>query len=444
MKSPREAKKQGFSPAMKILLAYCVFYVLVDLLLFVVLPLEGRMRPAWYALQMGTALCALAVELFLLRKNREDAASLGRGLAEMPMPELLILPLWFAWSCGACLLAVGAGMASLRQNVSYLFDMFMGTLVLFPLGAYLGRKRDLRLVNALIDTGAVIFLALTLAALMSKMTGRAPFMLLGHSYGNGRQDRLAVGTNPNVTGALCLFFLAAGIYRLHAIEKLPGRLCWCAVMGVNALALYLAYSRTCMAALAAALAVYAYALIFRRIQSRGGRILWGVLGISAAAAGCAGLVYLLSPVKGAARGGALFNLSGRLTIWTLVVKALKADDSLLLRGCSPASVLSFVGSLGKFPSQVNTHNQFLEILLGQGLPALVLFSCWLLAVILKGLRLLLRGGGAEWTLPLILLALTAGNMTEAMLVCQHQYTGCLFFLIAGYVSGLYRSEKSRT
>ena len=91
-----------------------------------------------------------------------------------------------------------------------------------------------------------------------------------------------------------------------------------------------------------------------------------------------------------------------------------------------------------------THNQFLEILLGQGIGCLALYTIWLIFVFRKSLVIGLSGKdvspGSVWALPLILLTMVINNLAECVLVAREYYIGCLFFLVAGYVCGLARKQ----
>ena len=429
------------SPAAKVLRVFGGFYVLSDLLLFLALPLGGRMRPTWYAVQMALGLAAFAVAALLQAKKNAGLSPLLRQIAGW---ETIILLLWMLWGGTACLLAVKAGMASLRQNIPYLFDFAVCALLLFPLGLCLGKKRDTRFLHILTDAGGAVFLLFSLAAILSRITGREPFELFGHSYGLNSLGRLAVGSNPNTTGALAVFFLLAGLYRIGSASA-GGKLWWGVSCGVYALTLYWSRCRAGLVALAGAGAVYVFVLLWRGAKSSTVR-----KGLCFAAAGLllstGILLFRLLKLRGGeiqVRGGNLLQLGSRTMIWSAVIEALKSDRSLLMRGCSPGSVLSYVTGLGAtFETTVNTHNQFLEILIGQGLPGLTLYTLWLIPVIRKGLKLLFsREPGGRWLLPLILVGLLIENLAEAMLVFQHQYTGCMFFLTAGFICGLVRKAE---
>ena len=113
----------------------------------------------------------------------------------------------------------------------------------------------------------------------------------------------------------------------------------------------------------------------------------------------------------------------------------------MLHGCSSAQVPYLVDKI--FGALWNTHNQFLEIMVGQGIPALVMFVCFLCLLFRDSLSVSLRKEkeSAGWTMPLTLLVLILHSMAEVTLVNSGTTIGSMFFLAAGYVSGM--GELSR-
>jgi|GEM_PF-3308122 len=428
-----------------ILLSFCLFYVVFNLLLCLCLPLTGSLRTFWYTFQLGVSAAGLVGWLVLFLRRTDASAPHGReilrGLVRRDTAALL---LWVLWAGAACLMAVGAGIASLRQNVPYLFDLFVSLLVLYPLGLYLGEKRDFRLLSALIDTGAAIFTGFSLLALICFFSGMGAFTVLGHSFGINSMGRLAVGSNPNTTGALCAFFLAALLFRLYASPSRLRKWLYGLSVGVNLVTLYLSDCRTSYIAFVITSAAFVFALLYRRSASRRVHTLLivGALLLAGAAAALAYYLFVhLGLWSSGVRGGSILSLGSRTRIWQVVIQELKTNRSLALRGCSPASTISYIHDLATFKSDVYTHDQFLEILMGQGAPAFVLSTVWLVVLIRKSLPLLVsKEESFAWTLPLILLNLFIGNLAEAMLVCLHHYTGSMFFLTAGYIAALYESH----
>ena len=135
-------------------------------------------------------------------------------------------------------------------------------------------------------------------------------------------------------------------------------------------------------------------------------------------------------------GDGASTLGGRRKIWQCVIKGAAGDRHILIHGTSIANVGDWVETTA-FKRNFHTHNQLLEVLVAQGLPALVLFLLWLLWLAGKSLSLMFSAGrGAVWALPLPLLTLITHNMAEMMLVGRPHFVAGFFFLIAGYTAGL--------
>ena len=133
----------------------------------------------------------------------------------------------------------------------------------------------------------------------------------------------------------------------------------------------------------------------------------------------------------------------RILIWEYVFQSLKNNPTFMLRGCGLAEIPKTLVENG-YPSEMYTHNQFLEILLGLGLPTLLLFIGWLLLLAKKCLQL---GLSKEYPwalriLPVVILTMLICNMFEAVLLFFRCCVGDIFFFLAGYVFGLMEQRKS--
>ena len=127
-------------------------------------------------------------------------------------------------------------------------------------------------------------------------------------------------------------------------------------------------------------------------------------------------------------------MGGRKKIWLTVIRGALKDPHLLLHGVSMANTSDWVAP--RFGRPMRTHNQLLEVLVAQGVPALALFVFWLFWLAGKSLRLLAAPvRGVHWLLPLPLMLLVAHNMLEMMLVGRPHVVSGFFYLIAGYVAG---------
>ena len=196
--------KSNASPAENTLRVFSLFYLILCLMSITVLPQYGL----WYYLWRIGGLAAFAASAVLcsvfLAKSRADKPS-SEPAWSLKHPETLICAVWFAWSCIACLITAKGDFGVLRYNSTYLFDLGVSLLFLFPFGRYLGRNDKTDHLNRCVDFAGVICGALLAFALCLMFTGRS-VDLFGRFYGLNDDGRLCLGTNPNTTGALTLFF----------------------------------------------------------------------------------------------------------------------------------------------------------------------------------------------------------------------------------------------
>ena len=137
-------------------------------------------------------------------------------------------------------------------------------------------------------------------------------------------------------------------------------------------------------------------------------------------------------------------MGGRVGIWQAIFQELSWDRRIWLHGCAPGYIYAHLKDLtgrGRY-----THNQFLEILVGQGLAPLLAYCAWLVCIARDSLSLCFsktEDGESFWTLPVVLLVLVIANLMEAMLAGTTHYIGHLFFLISGFVAGTYVPKKNK-
>ena len=449
----------GFGAAYTLLMFLVTFY----------LPEREPWRTVWMVGGMALGLAAFAVALLAwiaaCRRRSPDREKFRVFLREMKTPGHILLAAWFVWACFACLLATREGLASLRHNSTYLFDLAVSLLVLFPLGYYYGRRRDLRLLHGLMDAAACLLAVLILYSFrVFFLPEENPWegvtiLFLGRTI-NYCLSRLAMASNPNTTGAYCAFFLLLAVYRFVSIKNRAGKLLYGLFFTALAVMLWKSGSRTSLISVAAGTVFLLGGAALRRAKLQNTRGLRILLILAGAAFAAVVILFLKdgtlsAPFRAVTAAAAwLFRndyravtsitLGDRTPIWDAVISALHQDRHLLVHGCSPASVIGTVQSF--FGEPYYTHNQFLEILLGQGLPAVTLFGLWLVWLGRRIYGLFSRGSdsfaGWHWILGVLLLSLLVGNMAEAMLTCLQHYLGSLFFLMAGCAGGLSAGEKT--
>ncbi|MBR6114368.1 MAG: O-antigen ligase family protein [Oscillospiraceae bacterium] len=468
---------KGFSLALRFICVFAAMHMLLCLLQVQFLPLEDSWNIVWLGTEIILALAALGLALgfFIYAQvratpSREDFHAL---FSELKTPGFALLFVWVVWAYIACLLAIREGRASFYHNVRYLFYQTADMLVLFPLGLYFARRDDTALLRRLFDICLLLTAARLAFAFVSFFGGRVRFTaFFGHEF-DFTGSRVMFGENSNQTGAYTAFFLAAGICRFPSIRKTAGRVLFAAAELIVFAAFVMAESRGALIGLAVTIAVWAGAAAWHRSKKSPALSVLIALVCAAAAAGVFLLAFywlrgglnalqrrILQSAAASAPGDApaavgaadaqlrdllgasASNLGGRRKIWLAVVRNAFGDRHILLHGTTMANTSDWVATF--MHRAFRTHNQLLEVLAAQGLPALALFLAWLVWLAGKSLALGLdRRCGTRWMLPLPLLTLIIHNMVEMMLVGRTHIVGCFFFLIAGAVAGFAPAKEKK-
>ena len=463
-KKPRAPERRASDEYQTALRALCFFvaaHAVIRLLDTVLLPSDRPWNVVWLAAEIllgfGSVVTAL---LCLIRAERQGSPSLiqfRNVFAELKKPVFLLVLIWSVWSVAACFLAIAEGRGSFAGNVRYLCYLFISLLAAFPLGYHLGRRRQMGLLQKTFDICLAVYTLFLLFSCFRFFSGDVHFFFAGNEF-DFTDPRVRFGLNPNNTAAYCAFFMMGGLYRFRTLESARKKTLLALSEAVVAAAFIYSESRTVIVALALALGVSCGAAVYRkRGDGRPGSILLAVICGAAAAALTVGIAYGLLRVLHSLQEAFLLHvnaayadldargfdnensgtLGGRLQVWRAVIRHVFRDRHLLIHGCSQASVNGEVAAA--FGKSFNTHNQFLELLLAYGLPALGMFFAWLVWTAAKCISLGLDRSEPEdpcWILAPMMLMLVVNNLAETMLVARVHFVGVLFFLIAGYAGGL--------
>ena len=434
-------------------------------------------REKYLALLLLLALLGCAVWRLRARKAGGAAlAALGRR------PELWLPACFALWCLLAAFAACRTG-STWKSLDAPLYDVFFSALLLAPLAVLLEKEQRETLFDVIL---AVLVLALAFAMLLVLFllyTNRTPFSVPGGQVGLDTELRLRLNCHGNTTGAYALTLSLASLYLALRRGVWP-KLVFGAAFGVHLAVMLLSNSRTALLALLFSLSLLAAVRLLqeKRLGSLARRIGAAALAVGALLAGVlllrAGLYALLerqthtaealsagenlaevmitpdpvTPEEAAkseeiiaareseSSGGRALNLNtnGRTEIWRHCLSLLFADARRALFGYTPSGIRPAIRAASSGAFNTYSHNQFLEIALGFGLPALLLFLAWLLVLFTLSLRLLLRGSVRDAVLPVLLLALVIANLTEAYLVYYHYLPGAAFFLVSGFAA-----EKAR-
>ncbi|MCL2429982.1 MAG: O-antigen ligase family protein, partial [Alphaproteobacteria bacterium] len=132
----------------------------------------------------------------------------------------------------------------------------------------------------------------------------------------------------------------------------------------------------------------------------------------------------------------LDDLTGRTRIWSAALRTVAAYPTLLIKGATLERLMLTVESQApEIKGFLHLHNTYLTVLIGMGLPALLLLLGFLFLLLRCGLRLVLRPDAClgERFLPAILLGSLIVGMAEPFYFTGQYFMDRLFFLVAGFV-----------
>ena len=141
------------------------------------------------------------------------------------------------------------------------------------------------------------------------------------------------------------------------------------------------------------------------------------------------------------------TFSGRIRIWQAAVRAIFGYNGTAssfrnsVFGYTFAGVPPMIKALCDL--EMYTHNEYLEVGMAMGIPAMLAYIAFSVFLGIRCVRIALADHGkatlGERFVPVLVLSLVVGNLTEAMLMGYGFMTGCFFFLMCGWCSRRSRS-----
>lgn len=363
-----------------------------------------------------------------------------------------------------------------------LYRLLFTTLVCYPLGSLLAdeaRKQAARIVFGALTGAFAVLSAVAVFCVVTQTLWHTPYMhgALGLAQEGSTGLRLYLFAHPNISGAALMMTLLLSVY-LWLTAKRPAAKAWHALCCLSQfLALALTISRASMVGASAGVGLLPFLWIRGRMRMSRPRLSW------LAGAGCALLAAALcyasmslvvwgtgkivqtadalsqtavsgeeggqpasssedsadSPAAPAQRGltSGLSTVSYRVEMWRAALRAVAASPSLLVKGATLERLMLTVNAQADGRRYVHLHNTYLTVLVGMGLPGLLLMLGFLFLLARCSFRLILCPDRAvslgERFLPAILLGSLLVGLMEPFYFAGQYFMDRLFYLVAGFI-----------
>ena len=372
-------------------------------------------------------------------------------------PAQLMLILFMLWYFVSCLsMTIVYKHDWTQMNKLQLLNTAISLFLVFPLGYTLIRENRNTVGMVLIH---IILLAWTLFITYILITVFQGKEIITPSNGVivMKSSGLELNCNRNTTGSWeMLFFLGCIIMTLWS-KKLVFKIIYGISSAIHYIALVLSNCRAgYLADFVAIMAIGGIAVyLWLDKRNKSHKLL-----IAIAAGLLTGAVYyFLSDIvfklyyvaTGTEASGRTFaaheqTFSGREQVWQYSIQGIFSSVRCAIFGVTPASTPELISQISNGDiTGLYTHNEFLEIAAGIGIPGLCIFLVWFYMIVRDTCKLYFvqKDRTLFLTVPVVIMALMAVNMMEAYLVFFDHIAGFVFFLLCGMLYG-YVNEPIKT
>ncbi|MCQ2495191.1 MAG: O-antigen ligase family protein [Lachnospiraceae bacterium] len=386
---------------------------------------------------------------------------------------LSFLPVWYAMSLVVTLLLDGS--IKNEDNLKFLLDIIINVFVIYPIGRYYFKNRISKLLEIVLHIVVIGMTCYIIYVLFHVFRGEVLTTYFRGKIGVLRLDcvdhieyHLQVNSHHNTTGAFAALFTLISIC-MSVWKQGFFRIIYLCAAFIHGIALILSNSRSTFLSACVFITLLLGVIIFFSVKHRfkDGKLVRGVITLVLVIAVFILLIMLRKAVfriyesctsiqitenvvidgsrdvisesvgvENISRDLDVSNLMGREYIWAYAVEGMVISNRNLLVGVTPVGVGSVIYELSNGQFSVYSHNQILEIGLGLGAPAMIIFVFWL---ILLANRCTMIGFASEERMnlmqrciPLIVLFLVMFNMFEAILFFYNTFVGGVFMLTAGW------------
>ena len=142
------------------------------------------------------------------------------------------------------------------------------------------------------------------------------------------------------------------------------------------------------------------------------------------------------------------DLNGRVSVWMTAIKIIRSSKDHFLFGVSPVFVKTQLEKVSGFDRSIpHAHNGILQVGVGIGAPAMLMFLLFELAIIVRCLIIVFRGWGTpfrySWVIPVILMGILVIELVESMLFAMQRVNLPVFYVLAGWTVSMTREISNK-
>lgn len=131
------------------------------------------------------------------------------------------------------------------------------------------------------------------------------------------------------------------------------------------------------------------------------------------------------------------DLNGRVSVWMTAIKIIRSSKDHFLFGVSPVYVKKQLEKVSGFDRSIpHAHNGILQVGVGIGAPAMLMFFLFEIAIIVRCLIIVFKGWGTpfrySWIIPVILMGILIIDLVESMLFAMQRVNLSVFYILAGW------------
>lgn len=344
-----------------------------------------------------------------------------------------------------------------KANRTTIMDTAGQILVLFPLGCWLVRHRNVKAFRISLHVFTIAFLILEVWILTRTFNNSPIYLSNGGGIGINGSLNLIINCNRNTTGLWGYCFLFLCLYLVVTTVKWMKPFYSLGIL-VNLMIIALSMSRASLYAICLMLGLFAAIWFWyqkrictgNKINKVVGAIFIGVIATAVLyfLDGVLYNIYLkvsnieaLLGVNATDREFFDATMSGRSDVWIASLKALTYDTRSFFFGVSPVGIYSRIEELTSWPN-LYTHNQILEFGVGCGVPAMIIFIVFCVRLFLHSVKVCFTSGNRSMRNTLASVGcflMLIANMFEATLFGFNYLSGIIFIVACGYLTELSRN-----